>query len=87
MKKNLFAGVLAIALALVAGIYSTNVSARPAQPTFSIAVHFEYADGFSYDIVLAREVPASEKSSMLAECGRSHWTGSVVRYHCYAIPE
>lgn len=87
MKKNLLAGLLAITLAAVAGIYSTRVLAQPAQPTFSIAVHFEYADGFSYDIVLAREVPASEKSSMLAECGKSHRTGSVVRYHCYAIPE
>lgn len=83
---NVLAGVLAIALAAVAGIYS-NASAQPAQPTFSIAVHLAYADGTSYDIVLAREVPASEKSSMLADCGRSHRTGSVVRYHCYAIPE
>ena len=86
MKKNLSAGVFAVALAAVAGIYST-VSAQPAQPTFSIAVYLEYADGTSYDIVLRREVPASEKSSMLADCGQAHRTRQVVKYHCYAIPE
>jgi hypothetical protein len=86
MNKKLLSLVLAVALAVLAGISSTGVSAQPAQ-TFSVAVHFEYADGFNYDIVLATGVPASAMSSMLAECGSSHWTGSVVRYHCYPIPE
>ena len=43
--------------------------------------------GAEYDIVIARGVPNSQKAEMLADCGRSHWTGSVVRYYCYPIPE
>jgi hypothetical protein len=88
MKKQLLAGVLAVAMAAVmVGIGSTGVSAEPASRTFSIAVHFEYADGFNYDYVLARGVEPSDVHSMLQECGKSHWTKSVVRYYCFAIPE
>ncbi len=86
MKKNLLAGVLAIAMAVVAGV-STSVFAKPAPRTFSIAVHFAYADGTNYDYVLATGVPPSEVSSWLSACGQSHSTGSVVRYHCFVIPE
>ncbi len=88
-KKTLLAGALAIALAAVAGL-STNVAAQPASPaerTFSVAVHFRYADGFEYDYVLATGVPPSDISSWLSACGQSHWVGSVVRYHCFVIPE
>ena len=86
MKSRLMMGVLAVALAAVMGMSGSTVSAQQA-PTFSIAVHLAYADGSSYDIVLARGVAASDVSSRLADCGRSHRTGSVVRYHCYAIAE
>jgi hypothetical protein len=87
MKKKLLSGVLALALAAMAGIYSSSVAAQPASDTWSVAVHLEYADGSEYDIVLVRGVPASRMSSMLADCGRSHRQGTVVRYHCYPIPE
>ena len=88
MKKQLLAGVLAVAMAAaMVGIGSTSVSAERASRTFSIAVHFEYANGFSYDYVLARGVEPSDVQSILQECGKSHWTKSVVRYHCFAIPE
>jgi hypothetical protein len=86
MKRNVLAGVLAVALAM-AGIFSTSVAAEPASQTWSVAVHLAYADGSEYDIVIAHGVPTSRMASMLADCGRSHWTGSVVRYHCYPIPE
>lgn len=88
MKKRLLAGVLAIAMAaLLVGINSTGVSAQQASQSFSIVVHFDYANGFSFDYVLARGVEPSDVSSRLQDCGRSHWTGSVVRYYCYALPE
>lgn len=87
MKRKLLSGVLAVVLTALVGISSTGVSAAAASPLWSIAVHLAYADGSAYDIVLATGVPASEVHSMLAECGQSHWTGSVVRYHCYPIPE
>jgi hypothetical protein len=86
MKKKLLSVVLAAVLAALAGISSTSVSAQPDQ-TWSVAVHLAYADGTEYDIVLVSGVPTSQMSSMLADCGRSHYAGSVVRYHCYPIPE
>jgi hypothetical protein len=87
MKKKLLAGVLAIAMAAaLVGINSTGVSAQTSQ-SFSIVVHFDYANGFSFDYVLATGVEPSDVSSRLQDCGRSHWTGSVVRYYCYALPE
>ena len=88
MKKKLLSGmVLAVALAAFVGLYSPTVSAAPAEQLWLIAVHLSYADGSEYDIVLVRGVPNSRKAEMLAECGKSHRQGSVVRYHCYPIPE
>lgn len=88
MKKQLLAGVLAVAMAtLLVGFNSTGVSAQQTPQSFSIVVHFEYASGFSFDYVLARGVAPSDVSSRLQDCGRSHSTGSVVRYYCYALPE
>jgi len=87
MKTRLLTAVLAVALAVSAGIYSTGVSAQGAAPTFSVAVHFEYENGFNYDYILARGVAPSEVHAILSECGKSHWTGSVVWYHCFVIPE
>ena len=88
MKTKLLAGVLAIAMAAaMVGIGSTGVAASQVEKLWSIAVRLSYADGSEYDIVIARGVPNSRKAEMLADCGKSHWTGSVVRYHCYPIPE
>jgi hypothetical protein len=87
MKKTLLSVVLAVALAAVAGIASTGVSAQEDPDTWSIAVHLRYADGTSYDIVLRTGIPMSDVVEMLQDCARAHWTGSVVRYYCYPIAE
>ena len=87
MKKKLLSGVLAVVMTALVVISSTGVSAAAASKAWSIAVHLAYADGSAYDIVLSTGVPSSELHSMLAECGRSHWQGSVVRYYCYPIAE
>ena len=87
MKKKLLSGVMAVALVVMAGINSTPVAAQPASPLWSVAVNLRYANGDIYDYVIARGLETQEMSSMLAECGRSHWTGTVVWYHCYPIPE
>jgi hypothetical protein len=86
-KRLLLPGVFAAAVAALIGFHATRVSAAGAPRQWSIVVHFEYQDGFEYDYVVARGVPTEIMPSMLAECGSSHWTGSVVRYHCFPIPE
>ena len=85
-KTKVLAGVLVILAALV-GLDSTGVSAQQASQSWSIAVHIRYPDGFIYDHAFATGISTSELPSILAECGRSHWVGSAVQYHCYAIPE
>ena len=87
MKKELLSGVLAFALTALVGSASTGFAAERATRLWSIVVHLAYADGSTYDYVLGTGVSTEELSSYLAECGRSHRTGSVVRYHCYPIPE
>ena len=87
MKKKLLSGVLAVVLTALVGTQSTRVAAASAVNSWSVAVHLAYADGSAYDIVIATGVPPSELHATLAECGRSHWQGSVVRYHCYPIAE
>ena len=72
--------------AAMVGIGSTAVSAQ-AEKLWSVAVYLRYADGTEYDIVIARGVPTSRMSAMLADCGRAHRQGTVVFYHCYPIPE
>ena len=32
-------------------------------------------------------ITTEDMPTILAECGKSHWTGAVVRYHCFPIPE
>ena len=86
MKKRVLTGVLALAIAAMAGI-STGVAAQEGLKTWAVAAHFEYADGFSFDYVIARGLSNAEKAAMLANCGQSHSTKQVVKYHCYAIPE
>ena len=88
MKKQLLAGVLAVAMAAaMVGFGSTTVSAQRDSRTWSVAVNLRYLNGDEYDIVIQTGVPTSKMASMLAECGQSHWTGTVVWYHCYPIPE
>ena len=87
MKKRLLTGVLAVALAAMAGFSSTGVAAQEARKTWAVGVHFEYADGFSFDYIVATGLSNAEKAARLAECGQSHSTKQVVKYHCYAIPE
>ena len=85
VKKLLFPSVFAIAAASLIGFHASEASAAPG--SWSIAAHFAYQDGFEYDYVFARGVSTEDMPKILAECGQSHWTGSVVRYHCFPIPE
>jgi hypothetical protein len=87
MKKKFLSGVLAVILTALVGFASTGIAAERASQLWSIAVHLEYADGSAYDYVFATGVSTEEKPSYLADCGRSHRNGTVVRYHCYPIPE
>jgi hypothetical protein len=87
VKKLLLPGVFAAGVAALIGLQSTGVAAQGSSQLWSIVVHFEYQDGFEYDYVIARGVPTDVMPSMLAECGASHWTGSVVRYHCFPVAE
>jgi hypothetical protein len=86
MKKWLMPGVFATALTALIGFQATEAAAQ-AERLWSVVVHFEYDNGFEYDYMLAAGVSAANMAAILAECGSSHWTGSVVRYHCYPIPE
>ena len=86
MKKTMLAGVMAVVVAALAGIQSVRVSAQQ-DSTFSVAVHIEYPDGFVYDGIFARGVPAPDLHTFLAACGESHKGGSWLHYHCYPIPE
>ena len=87
LKKLLLQGVCAAAFATLIGFQTTVVSAEAAAQLWSIGIHFEYQNGTVVEFVLASGLSTREMSSMLAECGQSHWTGSVVRYHCFPIPE
>ena len=86
MKKKLLAGVLVGAVTALMGIQATTVAAQASQ-LWSVVVHLAYADGTSYDYVMQRGVSTEDMRSILQDCGRSHWTGSVIRYHCYPVPE
>jgi hypothetical protein len=87
IKKLLLPCVFAAALATLIEFHATEVSAQAAPGLWSIAVHLAYQDGTEYDYVFARDVPTEDMPSILAACGSSHWTGSVVRYHCFPIAE
>jgi hypothetical protein len=87
MKTKLVSAALAAALMASTGLADAAFAADQDDPTWSIVVHFTYANGFEFDYSLATGIPATEVSSYLADCGASHSAGSVVRYYCYAIPE
>ena len=86
MNKVLRQGLIGAALTALIGFQPANVAAQ-AQNLWSIVIHFEYQDGFEFDYVLERGVTTPDLAAALAECGRSHRTGSVVRYHCYPVAE
>ena len=86
MRTALAMGVFVAATTALIGFQATGVAAQ-GQPTWSIVIHFQYQDGFEFDYVLERGVAPGDLGAALAECGRSHRTGSVVRYHCFAVPE
>ena len=85
MKKALTMGVFVAALTALLGFQASGVAAQ--EQLFSIVINFQYQDGFEFDYVLERGVPAGDVGAALAECGRSHRNRSVVHYHCYAVPE
>ena len=86
MKMKLLFAATALGLTSLMALPSAQL-AQQNDHSWSIAAHFRYLDGFEYDYVFARGVPTREISSYLAQCGASHWTGSVVWYYCYPIPE
>jgi hypothetical protein len=86
MKKRVLTGIVAAALTAVTGFQVTGLAAQ-AERLWSVVVHFEYENGFEFDYVLGTGLSPAEMTEILQDCGRSHWTGSVVRYHCYPIAE
>ncbi len=86
MKKVLRHAVLVAAMTAVSALQATGIGAE-GERLWSIVIHFQYQDGFEFDYVLERGVPTAEVPAALAECGRSHRTRSVVRYHCYPVAE
>jgi hypothetical protein len=86
MKKVLMQGLFVTAATALIGFQGTAMAAHEPR-LWSVVIHFEYQDGFEFDYVLERGVPSSELGAALADCGRSHSVGSVVRYHCYPVAE
>jgi hypothetical protein len=87
MKMKLLSGALAVGLVVLIGLPTAEFAAPPDGQSWSMVVHLAYQDGTEYDYVFATGVSTREVPSYLAECGAAHWTGSVVRYHCYPVPE
>ena len=87
MKKKVLLGILAAVAVAVLGLGATSASAQNETQLWSVFVHLQYEDGTSYEVPLRRGVPNSEVVEVLQDCGRSHRTGSVVRYHCYPVPD
>jgi hypothetical protein len=86
MKRVLIQAVLVAAFTAVSGFQAAGVAAQ-GQPLWSVVIHFQYENGFEFDYVLERGVSTADLADALAECGRSHRTGSVVRYYCYPVQE
>ena len=87
-KNVLLRGLFATTLAALIGIPATGISAAGASQLWSVVVHIEYDSGFVYEHAFATGVPTSTLPSLLGECGSAHrWNQSVVRYHCYPVPE
>ena len=88
VKEVLLRGLFATTLTALIGISATGISAAGASQLWSVVVHIEYDNGFVYEHAFATGVPTSTLPSILEECGSAHrWNRSVVRYHCYPVPE
>ena len=87
MKKKVLTAALVMALSSLGGFGATRVSADQRSQSWSVAVHIRYPDGFIYDHVFMTGVSTSELPTVLQECGKAHWVGSAVPYHCYPTPE
>jgi len=85
-KKLLLPGVFVAALIAMAGYQATGLSAQ-GRGLWTIMIHFRYENGFEFDYTIERGVATQDLGAALAACGQSHNTGSVVRYHCYPVPE
>ncbi len=86
LRHGAVAGVLAAALMAPLGLHAAGAVA-PAEKLWSIVIHFRYENGFEFDYVLRTGVSTTDMPAALEECGRSHQTGSVVRYHCFPVAE
>ena len=86
MKRVLMQGFFVAAVTALIGFQGAGVAAAGPR-TWSIVVHFVYQDGFEFDYVVEEGVSTKDLGAALAECGQSHSVGSVVRYHCYPVPE
>jgi hypothetical protein len=87
IKKQLLTGVVAIALAVLAGLGSTNVAAQQPSQTFSVVVHIEYPSGFVYEHAFATGVAEADLSTYLAACAKGHAHLQWLRYLCFPVPE
>ena len=87
VKQVVLRGLFATTLTALIGISAAGISAAGASQLWSVVVHIEYADGFVYEHAFAVGVSTSNLTSILEACGSSHRNGSVVRYHCYPVPE
>ena len=88
VKEVLSRGLFVTTLTALIGIPATGIAAAGASQLWSVVVHIEYDNGFVYEHAFATGVPTSTLPSILEECGSAHrWNQSVVRYHCYPIPE
>jgi len=85
-RKVLVTGVFVAAVMALIGFQATGAAAQ-GRGLWSIVIHFQYEDGSELDYVLQQGVASKDLGAALAECGRSHSTGSVVRYHCYPVAE
>jgi hypothetical protein len=85
-KKALLPGVFVAALTALLGFQATRLNAQ-GEGRWTIMIHFQYQDGFEFDYTLERGVATADLGAALAACGASHWTGSVVRHHCYPVAE
>jgi hypothetical protein len=87
VRRALVRGLAAATLAALVAFHVTEASAQGDARRWSVVIHFEYQDGTEFDYVLATGVSTPEMAAMMQECGASHSTGSVVRYHCFPIAE
>jgi hypothetical protein len=79
--------VLAVILTALVGFASTGIAAERRPLWSSREFTIEYADGSAYDYVFATGVSTEEKRRICGLWQVSPENGTVVRYHCYPIPE